>query len=176
MLYTSKWWRIGTDISKLEETAGHLYWPPDTCRRLLVDITIGSQRLILPPTQYKWNNVFKRFSRWCANRVWGKTPWPFFWGGWFTRFCYGWLGCESVCLCVRSRKQQGWGRDKGSFSWNIHALCCLGHASQIYPDRWTEGESKQAIPLCWQTSTHLLFWRAKPTTPTHFGLSCMSGE
>ncbi|MEE7627228.1 transposase [Methylobacter sp. Wu8] len=72
-LSDEEWLRILANLKKLTGIhVGQL----GTCRQFISAclwiLRSGSQWRVLPPTHGKWNSVFKRFSRWCANGVWEK--------------------------------------------------------------------------------------------------------
>ncbi|MFA6163906.1 MAG: transposase [Methylobacter sp.] len=72
-LSDEEWVRL---LSNLKKLAGIHVGLPDTCR-LFISASLwisrsGSQWRVLPPTHGKWNSIFKRFSRWCANGAWEK--------------------------------------------------------------------------------------------------------
>jgi transposase len=61
-------------LANLKKLTGIRVGQPDTCRPFisacLWKLRSGAQWRILPPTQGKWNSIFKRFSRWCTNGAW----------------------------------------------------------------------------------------------------------
>jgi transposase len=67
-LSDEEWTRILANLNKLTDI---LVGQPDTCRQFisacLWKLSSGAQWRVLPPTQGKWNSIFKRFSRWCTN-------------------------------------------------------------------------------------------------------------
>ena len=72
-LSDEEWVRLLPNLKKLPGIHAGL---PDTCR-LFISASLwilrsGSQWRVLPPAHGKWNSVFKRFSRWCANGAWEK--------------------------------------------------------------------------------------------------------
>ena len=70
-LSDEEWIRILANLKKL--TGIHV-GQPDTCRQFISAclwiLRSGAQWRVLPSTHGKWNSIFKRFSRWCANGVW----------------------------------------------------------------------------------------------------------
>jgi len=152
-LSDEEWVRILANLKKL--TGIHI-GQPSFCRRFISAclwiLRSGAQWRTLPPTHGKWNSVFKRFSRWCANGIWEVL-----------------LSCFSeeadlqdvsmdgsvirahACAAgaaYSSAEDEALGRSKGGFSSKIHAICdALGMPIKFSLTGGQEAECRQAIPL-----------------------------
>ncbi|PPD43870.1 MAG: IS5/IS1182 family transposase [Methylobacter sp.] len=143
-------------LANLRKLPGIHVGSPETCRRFvgacLWILRSGSQWRILPPTHGKWNSIFKRFSRWCANGAWGNL---------LSHFSEQ-ADLQDVSMdgsVVRAHacaagaagsaaEKEALGRSKGGFSCKIHALCdALGMPIKYILTGGQEAECQQAIPL-----------------------------
>jgi len=152
-LSDEEWVRLLPNLKKL---AGIHVGLPDTCR-LFISASLwilrsGSQWRVLPPTHGKWNSVFKRFSRWCANGAWEKLL------GHFSEHADlqdvsmdGSVIRAHACAAGAANstaEEEALGRSKGGFGCKIHALCdALGMPVKFILTGGQEAECKQAIPL-----------------------------
>jgi transposase len=127
-LSDEEWVRL---LPYLKKLAGIHVGLPDTCR-LFISASLwilrsGSQWRVLPPTHGKWNSVFKRFSRWCANGAWKKLL------GHFSEHADlqdvsmdGSVIRAHACAAGAANstaEDEALGRSKGGFGCKIHALC-----------------------------------------------------
>jgi transposase len=143
-------------LAKLKKLPGIRVGLPDTCRQFISAclwiLRSGSQWRVLPSTQGKWNSIFKRFSRWCANGVWGQLL------GYFSEEADlqdvsmdGTVIRAHACAAGAANSTAGneaLGRSKGGFSCKVHALCDgLGMPIKFILTGGQEAECRQAIPL-----------------------------
>ena len=152
-LSDEEWTRILVNLNKL---TGIRVGQPDTCRQFISAclwiLRSGAQWRILPPTQGKWNSIFKRFSRWCTNGAWEKL----------LSYISEVADLQDVSMdgsvirahaCAAgaansSAENEALGRSKGGFGCKIHAICdALGMPVKFSLTGGQEAECKQAIPL-----------------------------
>jgi transposase len=152
-LSDEEWTRLLVKLKKLPEI--HL-GTPATCRQFISAslwiLRSGAQWRVLPPTYGKWNSVFKRFSRWCANGAWEKL----------LHYLTEAADLQDVSIdgtvirahaCAAgaeksSAKAEALGRAKGGFGCKVHGLCdALGMPIKFILTGSQEAECKQAIPL-----------------------------
>src|ERR1035437_10066847 len=152
-LSDEEWIRILANLKKL--TGIHV-GQPDTCRQFISAclwiLRSGAQWRVLPSTHGKWNSIFKRFSRWCANGVWESL---------LSVFCEV-ADLQDVCMdgsvirahaCAAgaansSAENEALGRSKGGFGCKIHAICdALGMPVKLSLTGGQAAECRQAIPL-----------------------------
>jgi transposase len=162
-LSDEEWRRI---LAKLKKLPGIHIGLPDTCRQFIKAclwiLRSGSQWRVLPPEHGKWNSIFKRFSRWCANGAWDKLL------GHFSEEADlqdvsidGTVIRAHACAAGAansSAENEALGYSKGGFGCKIHALCdALGMPIRFILTGGQEAECKQAIPLlaCIKTSAVL---------------------
>ncbi|MEQ1637849.1 MAG: IS5 family transposase [Methylococcales bacterium] len=152
-LSDAEWVRL---LPFLKEQPGIHVGLPDTCR-LFISASLwilrsGAQWRSLPSGHGKWNSVFKRFSRWCANGIWGKLL------GYFSQEADlqdvsidGSVIRAHACAAGAANstaESEALGRSKGGFSCKVHALCdALGLPLKFTLTGGQEAECKQAVPL-----------------------------
>ena len=148
-LSDEEWVRI---LANLKKVRGIHIGQPDTCRQFISAclwiLRSGSQWRVLPATHGKWNSIFKRFSRWCANGAWEKL---------FGHFSEA-ADCQDVSMdgsvirihacAAGAAKNEALGRSKGGFGCKTHAFCdALGMPIKHSLTDGQEAGCKQAIPL-----------------------------
>jgi transposase len=152
-LSDEEWARI---LASLKKLPGVHIGLPDICRQfvnaILWILRTGAQWRVLPSMYGKWNSVFKRFSRWCVNGIWGKI------------LCHlsedadlqdvsmdGSVIRAHACAAGAansSAENEALGRSKGGFGCKIHAICdALGMPVKFILTGGQEAECRQAIPL-----------------------------
>ena len=127
-LSDEEWVRI---LANLKRLTGIHVGKPDTCRRFISAclwiLRSGSQWRVLPPTHGKWNSIFKRFSRWCANGAWEKLLSHFSEASDLQDVSMdGSIIRAHACAAGAANStadNEALGRSKGSFGCKIHALC-----------------------------------------------------
>lgn len=148
-----EWARI---LPFLKQQRGIHVGLPDRCRMFigasLWILRSGAQWRVLPSEHGKWNSVFKRFSRWCANGTWERLL------AYFSQEA----DLQDVSIdgsTIRAHasaagaanstaENEALGRSKGGFSCKVHALCdALGLPVKFILTGGQEAECKQAIPL-----------------------------
>ncbi|NOU23272.1 MAG: IS5 family transposase [Methyloglobulus sp.] len=152
-LSDEEWGRI---LAKLKKLPGVRVGLPDTCRQFigacLWILRSGSQWRVLPSVHGKWNSIFKRFSRWCANGVWEKLL------GHFSEEADlqdvsmdGTVIRAHACAAGAansSAEDEALGYSKGGFGCKAHALCdALGMPVRFILTGGQEAECKQALAL-----------------------------
>jgi len=150
-LSDEEWTRI---LASLKKLPGVHIGLPDICRQfvnaILWILRTGAQWRVLPSTYGKWNSIFKRFSRWCINGIWGKI------------LCHlsedadlqdvsmdGSVIRAHACAAgaaYSSPENEALGRSKGGFGCKIHALCDgLGMPIKFILTGGQEAECKQYL-------------------------------
>jgi len=151
-LCEEEWERLSSYLKKLPGIHVGL---SDTCRlfigAVLWILRSGAQWRTLPATYGKWNSVFKRFSRWCANGTWERLL------RYFTKDADlqevsidGSVIRAHACTAGAahsSAPKEALGRSKGGFGCKIHACCdALGLPVGFILTGGQEAECQQAIP------------------------------
>lgn len=149
----SEWVRILPELSKLP---GVKLGSSVKCRQFVSAVLWvlrgGMEWRMLPPEQGKWNSVFKRYSRWCANGVWDGLLGAFAKAADLQDVSIdGTINRAHACAAgykKDSAKQEALGRSKGGFSCKIHAVCdAHGLPLKFILTGGQAAENKQAIPL-----------------------------
>jgi transposase len=149
-LSDGEWGRI---LAKLKKLPGIRVGLPDTCRQFISAclwiLRSGSQWWVLPPSHGKWKSIFKRFSRWCANAVWGELHGPFSEGAGLQDVSMDGTAIRAhACAANSSAEDEALGRSKGGFGCKVHALCdALGMPIKFILTGGQEAACEQAIPL-----------------------------
>ena len=143
-------------IGKLKEIARLHVGQPDTCRQFISAclwiLRSGSQWRVLPPTHGKWNSIFKRFSRWCANGAWERLLSLFSEAADLQDVSMdGSVIRAHACAAGAansSTENEVLGRSKGGFGCKIHTICdALGMPVKFSLTGGQAAECRQAIPL-----------------------------
>jgi transposase len=152
-LSDEEWIRILANLKKL---TGIRVGQPDTCRQFISAclwiLRSGAQWRVLPSTHGKWNSIFKRFSRWCANGAWERLL------SLFSEVADlqdvsmdGSVIRAHACAAGAvnsSAENEALGRSKGGFGCKIHAICdALGMPVKFSLTGGQAAECRQAIPL-----------------------------
>jgi len=152
-LSDNEWQRL---LTKLRALSGIRIALPMRCQRfveaVLWILRTGAQWRALPLRYGHWNSVFKRFSRWSRQGVWGHILNEFAQEADLQNVCIDSTVARAHACAAGAGKdsaeQEALGRSRGSFSCKIHALTdSLGLPVKFILTGGQAVDISQALPL-----------------------------